>query len=91
MDILFLGLTCSIKSMVTDHAENVAGKGKGNTMKKITDKMRLDWLTKNNESMFCTIGGGSISFEIYFMNKCFEFDTPRKAIDAAIKAEKRKA
>lgn len=58
---------------------------------KITDKARLDWLTRQNEHMsldfdLCSrfkrgIGCSFIHQEIFY-------ETPRKAIDAAIKAER---
>lgn len=60
-------------------------------MKKVTDKMRLDWLTKANVTLYAYVmrtrkafsfnaylDGGELSKETY--------PSPRAAIDAAMKA-----
>jgi len=53
--------------------------------RKITDKQRLDWLTKNSDGMeHVGTAGWVILFSLYMSEPC---KSPREAIDAAILAE----
>lgn len=49
---------------------------------RITDKMRLDWIHKHQLAIY----QDGVAWEIYFNDKCYSYDTPRQAIDAAMRA-----
>ena len=56
-------------------------------MKKITDKMRLDWLTRSKGSMLFIETYRRRHGQWGGLNEKGWFINPRKAIDAAIRAE----
>lgn len=52
-------------------------------MKKITDKIRLDWLSRKETAFYKTVDG------VQFEQAGFRCGSLRRAIDAALKAEKK--
>lgn len=57
---------------------------------KITDKMRLDWLRKERRDLWATSQKSWVVYQFSFGVLTDDFETPREAIDAAIRAERKR-
>ena len=58
-------------------------------MARITDKERLDWLWHKAQKALWPTSTGWMVFNVHDMNRGPKANTPRAAIDAAIKAERK--